>query len=85
MTDISTLRPALLMRLQFIECLLSNYGTINRSVIRDYFALSEPQASLDIRTYLELAPGNAEYDLRGRTYRKSASFRRLWPVQQSNP
>jgi hypothetical protein len=79
MTDLSTLRPTLLLRLQFIECMLAIYGTINRGALVDFFALSMPQASLDINLYLDLAPGNADYDLTARTYRRSASFKRLWP------
>jgi hypothetical protein len=79
--DLSTLRPALLQRLQFIECLLANYGHINRATIMDYFALSMPQASLDIRTYLALAPGNMVYDLTAKAYRRSDGFQRLWPVE----
>lgn len=76
---LSTLRPTLLARLQFVECMLANYGTINRGVLVDYFALSVPQASADIGLYLELAPGNTEYDASARTYRRSATFKRLWP------
>jgi hypothetical protein len=77
--DLSALRPALLMRLQFVECMLASYGTINRGVLCDYFALSMPQASLDINLYLGLAPGNAQYDLTARTYRRTDTFKRLWP------
>lgn len=77
--NLAALRPTLLLRLQFIECMLHHYGTINRSIIEDYFALSMPQASNDMRMYLTLAPANAVYDLSARTYRRSASFTRLWP------
>lgn len=79
MTDLTALRPTLLLRLQFIECMLANYGTINRAIVADYFALSIVQASADLGLYLDLAPGNAEYDLSAKTYRRSASFNRLWP------
>jgi hypothetical protein len=79
MSDLARLRPALLMRLQFIDCMLGHYGTINRAVIEDYFALSTPQASADIGLYLQHAPGNAEYDRSARTYRRTADFMRLWP------
>lgn len=73
------MRPALRLRLQFIECALAHYGTINRAVLADYFALSTPQASADIGLYLELAPGNATYDASARTYRRGDAFKRLWP------
>jgi hypothetical protein len=76
---IPPLRPALLLRLQFIECLLAAYGHLNRSTIMDFFALSSPQASRDISIYLELAPGNAVYDASARTYLRGAAFKRLWP------
>lgn len=77
--ELDTLRPTLLLRLQFIECALAHFGTINRGVLVDYFALSMPQASLDINLYLDLAPGNAQYDLSARTYRRTDNFKRLWP------
>lgn len=76
--DLSTLRPALLLRLQFIDCMLGNYGTINRNVIEDFFALSTPQASADMGLYLEAAPDNAVYDRSARTYRRTESFKRLF-------
>lgn len=75
---VSMLRPALLMRLQFIECMLFHYDRINRGVLADYFGLSIPQASLDLNLYLELAPANMEYDKSGRAYRRTATFERLW-------
>lgn len=80
MTDKANLRPALLLRLQFIECMLVHYGHFNRATIVDYFALSAPQATRDIGTYLELAPGNAVYDASARSYLRGAGFQRVWPV-----
>lgn len=79
-TALASLRPALLLRLQFIECLLACYGSINRSTIMDYFALSAPQASRDFRVYLQLAPGNAVYDPAARVHLRGGGFVRLWPV-----
>jgi hypothetical protein len=78
MTHITTLRPALLMRLQFIECMLFHYDRINRGVLADYFGLSIPQASADIGLYLELAPHNAVYDKSIKAYRRAELFQRLW-------
>lgn len=78
--SLAGLRPALLLRLQFIECLLANYGHINRGTIMDFFAMSAPQATFDLRRYQELAPGNLYYDLRAKAYLRSAGFARLWPV-----
>lgn len=41
-------------RLDFIEDRLVRFRRLNRSDIIAYFGVSEPQASLDIRTYLSL-------------------------------
>jgi hypothetical protein len=77
--NLATLRPVLLQRLQFIECMLANYGTINRAVLGDYFDMSTVQASLDINLYVDLAPGNLVYDPSAKTYRRTEQFTRLWP------
>lgn len=69
----------LMLRLRFIDFLLDNYGTFNRGFIADYFGLSVPQASMDIRAYIEVAPGNLEYDRSGKVYRRTAGFSRVWP------
>lgn len=66
-------------RLRFIDFLLAEYGTINRSAICSYFALSMPQATNDIATYQQIAPGNIEYDLQAKTYRKTREFERAFP------
>ena len=66
-------------RLRFIDFLLDHYGMFNRSAIVDYFGLSVPQASMDIRAYIEGAPGNLEYDKSGKAYRATAGFTRVWP------
>jgi hypothetical protein len=65
-------------RLRFIDFLLAEYGTLNRSALMDYYGISQPQASADIAAYLEHAPGNARYDLKAKTYRRTAEFRRAW-------
>jgi hypothetical protein len=76
---LAVMRLSLLLRMQFIEFLLHQYGTVNRSAIVDFFGLSQPQASIDLQGYLDLAPGNAVYVLKDKTYRRSAAFVRLWP------
>jgi hypothetical protein len=68
------MKPAMRQRLHFIDVMLIHYGTINRGLICDFFALSQPQATLDLRQYFALAPGNADYDLGAKTYRRSATF-----------
>lgn len=70
---------AQLLRLRFIDFLLDHYGTMNRSAVMDYFGLSMPQASLDIRAYIEQAPDNIDYDLSTKCYRRTAIFTRKFP------
>lgn len=65
-------------RLRFIDFLLAEYGALNRSALMDYYGISAPQASSDIAAYLEVAPSNAKYDLKAKTYRRTAEFRRVW-------
>ena len=65
-------------RLRFIDFLLHHYGTLNRAAIMDYFGVSIPQASMDIREYIALAPNNALYDKSAKTYRKTEEFARVW-------
>ena len=67
-----------LKRLRLIDFLLHHYGTLNRQALMDYFSISMPQASLDIRAYLSMAPLNAVYDKSAKTYRRSSGFERVW-------
>ena len=53
-------------RLEFIEFRLFWEGSINRADIVDFFGVSVPQASKDLTLYQERAPGNLEYDTRGK-------------------
>jgi hypothetical protein len=66
---------AIEQRLRFIDFLLMEYGYFNRSALMNFFGVSSPQASTDIKAYLELAPGNATYDGNAKTYRKTPGFR----------
>lgn len=66
-------------RLRLIDFLVAHYGTINRSALTDYFGISMPQASMDIRDYVNMAPDNIEYDAGSRVYRRADSFRRVYP------
>lgn len=75
---IPTFTYAVEQRLRFIDFLLHQYGTLNRSAIMDYFGISEPCASRDIRQYIELAPANAIYDKVEKTYVRGAGFQRVW-------
>lgn len=70
---------AVAYRMRFIDFLLHEYGTLNRSALIDYFGISSPQASNDLAMYSALAPANMEYDLSAKTYRRTRSFVRVWP------
>lgn len=62
-------------RLEFIDFRLRWEGKLNRADLTKHFAISIPQASLDIARYLELAPANMAYDKSARVYVASASFK----------
>jgi hypothetical protein len=61
-------------RIEFIELRAFWEGTLNRGDIRDQFGVSAPQASADIATYLDLAPGNLVYDTSRKCYLASDDF-----------
>ena len=61
-------------RLEFIEFRLFWEGSINRADIVEYFGVSVPQASKDLTLYQERAPGNMEYDTRGKRYVAATKF-----------
>jgi predicted DNA-binding transcriptional regulator YafY len=65
-------------RLQFIDFRLRWEGRLNRRDLIDYFAISVPQASMDISKYNELAPGNLTYDMSSRTYMATEAFKALY-------
>lgn len=61
-------------RLEFIDFRLRWDRTVNRSDLKSHFAISTPQASLDIAKYTQLAPSNLIYDRSSRTYRATADY-----------
>lgn len=61
-------------RIEFIDFRLRWEGRLNRSDLTAHFAISVPQASLDIARYLEMAPANMAYDKSARVYVAGASF-----------
>ena len=69
---------ALQQSMRFIDFLLAQYGTINRSALMDYFGISVVQASADLQRYLVLAPGNLEYDKHSKVYKRTDQFKRVW-------
>lgn len=69
---------AAIRRLRLIDFLVDHYGTVQRSALMDYYGISRPQASADIKKYMELAPGNMNYDKSAKAYVKCDSFSRVW-------
>ncbi|MDS9638505.1 WYL domain-containing protein, partial [Pseudomonas aeruginosa] len=65
-------------RLQFIDFRLRWERRINRMDLTEHFAISVPQASLDIAKYTELAPNNLTYDRRSKTYTATSHFQPLY-------
>lgn len=65
-------------RLRLIDFLLAQYGTINRGALVDYFGISVPQASHDLKEYMAMAPGNATYSASLRQYVRASGFQRVW-------
>lgn len=61
-------------RLEFIEYRALWEGHVNRQDLRDAFQISMAQASIDVRDYEGLAPGNLEYDRQRKRYVPSAVF-----------
>ena len=61
-------------RLEFVEFRLFWEGSINRVDIVQHFGVSVPQASKDLALYHERAPGNMEYDTRGKRYVAAPKF-----------
>lgn len=66
-------------RLRFIDFMLDNTGIFKRRFLMDYFGLSQPQATLDLRLYRKLAPENLRQDLSTRCYRSTPEFKRKFP------
>ncbi len=69
-------------RLEFIDFRLRWDGVLNRGDLSAFFGISIPQASLDISRYLELAPHNARYDRRKRSYVATSDFQPLFRSSQ---
>lgn len=61
-------------RIEFIETRLYWEGKISRKDLIDYFDISIPQATKDIKTYMDEAPQNIEYDTSAKQYIAPAGF-----------
>lgn len=71
-------------RLEFIDFRLYWEGRINRKDLTDFFDISIPQASSDLRIYQEKAPNNIEYDKSGKFYFASKKFKPLSKTADSS-
>ncbi len=65
-------------RLRAVDAIAFWDGRINRSDLIRRFGISVPQATNDLRRYLELAPGNLRYDPRQKTYLAVDGFQPLF-------
>jgi len=61
-------------RLEFIDFRLYWEGRINRKDITNFFGISIPQASADLRKYQQKAPKNIKYDKSGKFYFATKKF-----------
>jgi hypothetical protein len=71
-------------RMEFIEFRLYWEGRVNRGDLTDFFRISIPQASNDIRRYQELSPGNIDYDKSGKFYFATRNFNPSFYTPSSN-
>jgi len=69
------IKPRQRKRYEFIEFQLMWEGTIGRKLLQQKFEISPQQATLDLTSYLDLAPMNMAYDPRQRTYVAHSSFK----------
>lgn len=61
------------MRLIWIDAMLASVGTIRRADICRMFLISIPQASLDLRAYLNAFPAGIAYDASAKCYRRAGT------------
>ena len=61
-------------RLEFIEFRVFWEGGVNRTDLKDQFGISAPQATGDLCTYMDLAPGNIEYNASEKRYVPTGNF-----------
>lgn len=70
---------AVQLRIRMIDFLFAQYGWMHREAVMDYFGVSIAQASLDIKTYMSLAPQNIVYNLNAKRYEATPAFIRVYP------
>ena len=65
-------------RLRAVDAILFWEGRLNRRDLMRRFGISVPQATNDLRRYLEMVPGNLRYDGRQKTYLAEPGFQPLF-------
>jgi predicted DNA-binding transcriptional regulator YafY len=65
-------------RLAFIELRVRFFGEIRRQELVTRFGIQAAAATRDIAQYKEMAPGNMEYDPKGKVYVRASWFRPLF-------
>lgn len=62
-------------RLSFVELQLRFIGDVRRHDLMTRFGIQSAAASRDLALYKELAPGNIDYDPKGKSYVMGPDFR----------
>lgn len=74
----SGMKYAIEQRLRFIDFIIDHYKEINRETLMDFFGISSPQATLDLKEYMKIAPDNIFYSFSSKKYLKHPEFKRVW-------
>lgn len=69
---------AIEQRLRLIDFLLFHYGSLAREQLVDYFGISMPQATRDLKAYKDRAPDNMLLNQSTKRYIKTDSFQRMF-------
>lgn len=79
------LKHAQIARLEFLDRLFFWQGRANRSDLMDEFGISNPQAALDFKVFLERSGSNQlTYDKAAKRYVACADYQRLVGIPSSN-
>lgn len=84
-TTPTDLRWSLDVRLRAVDAALFWEGRVNRSDLTRRFGISVPQATNDLKRYLELAPANVRYDTRLKAYVAEPGFVPFFEVPGAEP
>lgn len=73
------MKYAIEQRMRFIDFTLYHYGEVGRSILVDFFGISKPQATNDLKNYIKLAPDNVRYNTSLKKYIRNPEFERMYP------